>query len=111
MKIGSHVFATAAALLLAGAPLVHAGITIKPGPVDGVKVFKEPARGSVWCEIIPFVGTPPNVLAHIYTSTGVDNCTEERTAKLDAVKWDMLEEWSRTRKAPQHAAWMHPQNH
>jgi hypothetical protein len=27
--------------------------------------------------------------------------------KLDAVKWDMLEEWSRTKKAPQHAAWMH----
>jgi catechol 2,3-dioxygenase-like lactoylglutathione lyase family enzyme len=28
-------------------------------------------------------------------------------AKLDAVKWEMLEEWSRTRKAPQHAAWLH----
>jgi catechol 2,3-dioxygenase-like lactoylglutathione lyase family enzyme len=26
---------------------------------------------------------------------------------LDKVKWDMLEEWSRTRKAPKHAAWMH----
>ena len=26
---------------------------------------------------------------------------------LDAVKWDMLEEWSRTKKAPRHAAWMH----
>ena len=26
---------------------------------------------------------------------------------LDACKWDMLEEWSRTRQAPQHAAWMH----
>lgn len=28
-------------------------------------------------------------------------------AALDAVKWDMLEEWSRTRKAPKHAAWLH----
>jgi lactoylglutathione lyase len=28
-------------------------------------------------------------------------------AKLDAVKWDMLEEWDRTRRAPKHAAWMH----
>ena len=28
---------------------------------------------------------------------------------LDQVKWDMLEEWSRTRKAPRHAAWMHGQ--
>ncbi len=26
---------------------------------------------------------------------------------LDQVKWDMLEEWARTKKAPQHAAWMH----
>lgn len=28
-------------------------------------------------------------------------------AKLDAVKWDMLEEWSKTKRAPKHAAWMH----
>jgi len=27
--------------------------------------------------------------------------------KMDAVKWDMLEEWSRTKKAPRHADWMH----
>ncbi|MCP4099460.1 MAG: VOC family protein [Planctomycetaceae bacterium] len=27
--------------------------------------------------------------------------------KLDAVKWEMLEEWSRTKKAPKHAAWLH----
>ncbi|MGG7568699.1 VOC family protein [Rhodovulum sp. DZ06] len=27
--------------------------------------------------------------------------------KLDAVKWDMLEEWSRTRRAPRHADWLH----
>ena len=27
--------------------------------------------------------------------------------KLDAVKWEMLEEWSRTKKAPRHADWMH----
>jgi hypothetical protein len=28
-------------------------------------------------------------------------------AALDAVKWDMLEEWGQTRKAPKQAAWMH----
>lgn len=33
--------------------------------------------------------------------------TPEMYAKLDAVKWDMLNEWSQTRQAPQHAAWMH----
>ena len=28
-------------------------------------------------------------------------------AKLDAVKWDMLEEWSKTKRAPRHAEWLH----
>jgi lactoylglutathione lyase len=28
-------------------------------------------------------------------------------ARLDEVKWEMLEEWSRTRRAPGHARWMH----
>ena len=32
---------------------------------------------------------------------------EAMIKKLDAVKWDMLEEWSKTKKAPKHAAWMH----
>jgi hypothetical protein len=27
--------------------------------------------------------------------------------RLDEVKWAMLEEWSRTKRAPKHAAWMH----
>jgi hypothetical protein len=27
--------------------------------------------------------------------------------RLDAVKWDMLEEWSKTKRAPQHAAFLH----
>ena len=33
--------------------------------------------------------------------------TPEMYRKLDAVKWEMLEEWSQTRRAPEHAAWMH----
>jgi catechol 2,3-dioxygenase-like lactoylglutathione lyase family enzyme len=36
-----------------------------------------------------------------------DTATPEMNAKLDAVKWAMLNEWSRTRRAPKHAAWMH----
>lgn len=32
---------------------------------------------------------------------------ETKLAKLEAVKWDMLEEWSKTKRAPKHAAWMH----
>jgi catechol 2,3-dioxygenase-like lactoylglutathione lyase family enzyme len=37
----------------------------------------------------------------------VDTATPEMNKQLDAVKWAMLDEWSRTKKAPQHAAWMH----
>jgi catechol 2,3-dioxygenase-like lactoylglutathione lyase family enzyme len=36
-----------------------------------------------------------------------DTATPEQSARLDEVKWAMLEEWSRTRRAPRHAAWMH----
>ena len=37
----------------------------------------------------------------------VNTATEGMLRKLDAVKWDMLNEWAETRKAPKHAAWMH----
>ena len=37
----------------------------------------------------------------------VNTTTPEMERKLDAVKWDMLNEWSITRKAPNHAQWMH----
>jgi catechol 2,3-dioxygenase-like lactoylglutathione lyase family enzyme len=37
----------------------------------------------------------------------VNTGTPEMMAKLNAVKWDMLKEWSETRRAPKHAAWMH----
>ncbi len=36
-----------------------------------------------------------------------DTATPEQMKRLDDVKWAMLEEWTRTRKAPKHAAWMH----
>ena len=31
----------------------------------------------------------------------------EMARRLDEVKWDMINEWAVTRKAPQHARWMH----
>jgi hypothetical protein len=37
----------------------------------------------------------------------VDTATPQMNADLDKVKWEMLEEWSKTRRAPKHAAWMH----
>ena len=36
-----------------------------------------------------------------------DPAEDAMLAKLDAVKWEMLNEWDRTKKAPRHAAWMH----
>lgn len=36
-----------------------------------------------------------------------DCATPQMFQKLDDVKWEMLEEWSRTKRAPRHAAWMH----
>ena len=36
-----------------------------------------------------------------------DTATPAQMKQLDDVKWQMLEEWSRTKRAPKHAAWMH----
>ena len=33
--------------------------------------------------------------------------TPQMHQMLDDVKWQMLEEWSQTKRAPKHAAWMH----
>ena len=36
-----------------------------------------------------------------------DTATPKMNQMLDEVKWDMLNEWDRTKKAPEHARWMH----
>jgi lactoylglutathione lyase len=36
-----------------------------------------------------------------------DTATVKQQQDLDAVKWDMLNEWATTKRAPRHAAWMH----
>ncbi len=36
-----------------------------------------------------------------------DTATPDMMRRLDEAKWPMLEEWSRTRRAPRHAAWLH----
>jgi lactoylglutathione lyase len=41
----------------------------------------------------------------------VNTHTPEMLQRLDAVKWEMLEEWSRTKRAPKHARWMHDGSH
>ena len=37
----------------------------------------------------------------------VDTATPKMQQDLDAVKWEMLNEWAATKRAPRHAAWMH----
>ena len=36
-----------------------------------------------------------------------DCATDRQMQALDEVKWAMLDEWARTKRAPKHAAWMH----
>lgn len=36
-----------------------------------------------------------------------DAAEQSKLKKLDEVKWAMLEEWSKTKRAPKHADWMH----
>ena len=36
-----------------------------------------------------------------------DTATSDMMQRLDAVKWEMLNEWSKTKRAPKHAEWMH----
>ena len=36
-----------------------------------------------------------------------DTGTPEQMQRLHDVKWQMLDEWTRTKRAPRHAAWMH----
>jgi catechol 2,3-dioxygenase-like lactoylglutathione lyase family enzyme len=65
---------------------------------------------------IPVVGvTDHTIFQSIYcfdpnghrVELAADTATPEMNARLDAVKWEMLEEWSRTRRAPRQAAWLH----
>ena len=86
MKNTSRNLMLAAALAIAAGTAQAEPVKINPGPQPGAPLVKENARGTVWCEVIPMVGTPPNAVMHIYTSTFADNCTEARSAALDLTK-------------------------
>ena len=36
-----------------------------------------------------------------------DDDVEAKIARMGEVKWDMLNEWSKTKRAPKHADWLH----
>ena len=65
---------------------------------------------------IPVVGITDHTIfksIYFYDPNGhrlelvADTATPEQMKSLDDVKWEMLEEWSRTKRAPKQAAWMH----
>jgi len=76
----------ALSLTVLAATSAQAELKINPGPIKGVTLVTENARGKVWCEILPMVGTPPNAVMQLYTSTFADNCTEERSSAQDMTK-------------------------
>ncbi|MDH5886377.1 VOC family protein [Vibrio splendidus] len=37
----------------------------------------------------------------------VNTATDEMNKMIDEAKWDMLNEWAKTKRAPEHARWLH----
>lgn len=87
-------------------------LALKVGSVDAMMAVKERLEK----DGIDVVGpTDHTIFKSIYffdpnghrIELAADTATPEMNAALDKVKWEMLEEWSRTRSAPKHARWMH----
>jgi catechol-2,3-dioxygenase len=83
--------------------------------VDSVKTLEE-TKDRLEAAGIPVVGvTDHAIFKSIYffdpnghrLELAADIGTPQMYKDLDDVKWQMLEEWSRTKRAPKHAAWMH----
>jgi catechol 2,3-dioxygenase-like lactoylglutathione lyase family enzyme len=67
---------------------------------NGVEVLG-PTNHTIFKSIYFF--DPNGHRLELATNTG----TPEMYKTLDEVKWDMLNEWSKTKRAPKHVAWMH----
>ncbi len=67
---------------------------------DGIDVVG-PTDHTIFQSIYFF--DPSGHRLELAVSTG----TPDMYKKLDDVKWEMLNEWARTKKAPAHARWMH----
>ncbi|HSO44357.1 MAG TPA: hypothetical protein VLQ47_02440 [Rhodoferax sp.] len=78
--------ALASILLTAMALPAQAEMKVKPGAIKGVTATVDNARGMPWCEFGPTIGTPPNIVTHVYNSSTVDTCPAERSAKVDLEK-------------------------
>ena len=89
-------------------------LAFKVGSVEELEATKAKLEAAG----IPVVGvTDHTIFKSIYffdpnghrLELACDTATPAMNAKLDAVKWEMLDEWAKTRRAPKHAAWMHEQ--
>lgn len=87
-------------------------VALKVGSVQEL----ESAKARLQAEGIDVVGITDHVIfksIYVFDPNGhrieltTNTATPEMARRLDEVKWDMLEEWSRTRRAPKHAAWTH----
>ena len=76
----------------------------------------ESARQSILAEGLEVIGpTDHGIFQSIYfrdpnghrIELAANTCSEEEMAELHRVAPAMLEEWSRTKRAPRHAAWLH----
>jgi glyoxylase I family protein len=76
----------------------------------------ESARQSILAEGLEVIGpTDHGIFQSIYfrdpnghrIELAANTCSDEEMAELHRVAPAMLEEWSRTKRAPRHAAWLH----
>jgi lactoylglutathione lyase len=67
---------------------------------DGIEVIG-PTDHTIFKSIYFF--DPSGHRLELCANTG----TPKMAKMLDEAKWDMLNEWALTKKAPQHARWMH----
>ncbi|MDO8277377.1 MAG: VOC family protein [Burkholderiaceae bacterium] len=83
--------------------------------VESLSVLDE-VKARLQADDIPVVGITDHTLfksIYFFDPNGhrlelaVDTSTPALAARAASVKWEMLEEWSKTKRAPKHAAWMH----
>ena len=83
--------------------------------VDSIKTLEETKDRLVAAGVEVVGVTDHTIFKSIYffdpnghrLELAADVGTPEMYKKLDAVKWEMLEEWNKTKRAPKHAEWMH----
>jgi len=69
-------------------PEVIAGqIRLKPGVIAGHRVHHADIRNYAYCEIVPFLGKPPKLVAQVYNTSALgDYCPLDKMKAIDATK-------------------------